>query len=54
MTLIKLVRKILFKTCNRGKRLGFTPNTVKAARDLWPMSRMRGVGGWEIFKRRQG
>ena len=42
MTLVKLVRKILFTTCNRGKRLGFTPNTAKAAGDLWPMSRMGG------------
>lgn len=34
------------------KRLGSSPSIAKAAGNLQPVSRMKGVSGWKVTKRR--
>lgn len=59
LTIIKMVRKTIQELCDRcqhyhkkGERLGLTLNTAKTAEYLKTMSRMRGISGWKITKRR--
>ena len=35
------------------KRLGSSPSIAKAAGNLQPVSRMKGVSGWKVTKRRR-